>query len=140
MLPLRRVHLTCVSTCASQDYFDGNKFLTSVRGQTRATPLLLCLVCIELSDFVFAVDSIPAVLSISQVRFECYSSQFHIPISFIIGSLDSPQDPLVVIGSNVFGIVGLRSLCVNKSGSAGGLPVQSVKELRSVTVQCGAYV
>lgn len=50
-----------------------------------ATPLLLTLVCVELSDVVFAVDSIPAVLGIS-------------------------QDPFVVYSSNVFAICGLRAL------------------------------
>ena len=50
-----------------------------------ATPLLLCLVCVELSDVVFAVDSIPAVLGIS-------------------------TDPLVVYSSNIFAIIGLRAL------------------------------
>lgn len=52
------------------DEYDGDRFFTRLggKGKTVATPLLLCLVCIELSDFVFAVDSIPAVLGISQVR------------------------------------------------------------------------
>mmetsp|Transcript_61953 Transcript_61953/g.85166 ORF Transcript_61953/g.85166 Transcript_61953/m.85166 type:complete len:223 (-) Transcript_61953:69-737(-) len=67
------------------DYFDGDRFLTKVEGATRATPLLLCVACIELSDFVFAVDSIPAVLSIS-------------------------KDPVIVFSSNIFAIMGLRSL------------------------------
>jgi len=71
--------------CPAVDYFDGNKFFTTVNGVKRATPLLLCVVCIELSDFVFAVDSIPAVLSIS-------------------------QDQLIVLSSNIFAIMGLRSL------------------------------
>lgn len=52
------------------DEYDGDRFFTKIggKGKTVATPLLLCLVCIELSDFVFAVDSIPAVLGVSQVR------------------------------------------------------------------------
>ena len=37
------------------------------QGLTLATPLFLCFVCIELSDFVFAVDSIPAILGVSKV-------------------------------------------------------------------------
>ncbi|CAM9660280.1 unnamed protein product, partial [Discosporangium mesarthrocarpum] len=50
------------------DQYDGDKFFTRLAsGKKVATPLLLCLVCIELSDFVFAVDSIPAVLGVSQV-------------------------------------------------------------------------
>ena len=67
------------------DEYDGDKFFTSIDGHTRATPLLLCLVCIELSDFVFAVDSIPAVIGVS-------------------------QDLLIVYSSNIFAIMGLRSL------------------------------
>jgi len=50
-----------------------------------ATPLLMCLICVELSDFVFAVDSIPAVLGVS-------------------------KDPMVVYASNIFAILALRSL------------------------------
>lgn len=45
-----------------------------VDGVKKATPLLLCLICIELSDFVFAVDSIPAVLGISHDTFIVYAS------------------------------------------------------------------
>jgi integral membrane protein, TerC family len=60
-------------------------FVKNDRGQMIATPLLLCLVCVELSDFVFAVDSIPAVLGVS-------------------------KDPLIVYASNIFAIMALRSL------------------------------
>ncbi len=68
------------------DRYDGDKFFTSdLKGRTVATPLFLCLVCIELSDFIFAVDSIPAALGIS-------------------------QDPFVVYSSNIFAIMSLRSL------------------------------
>lgn len=45
-----------------------------VKGAKKATPLLLCLICIEMTDFVFAVDSIPAVLAISQDTFIVYAS------------------------------------------------------------------
>lgn len=45
-----------------------------VDGAKKATPLLLCLICIELTDFVFAVDSIPAVLGISHDTFIVYAS------------------------------------------------------------------
>jgi len=71
--------------CGGVDYFDGDKFFTMVNGAKVATPLLLCVVCIELSDFVFAVDSIPAVLAIS-------------------------KDPFIVYSSNIFAIAALRSL------------------------------
>ncbi len=68
------------------DRYDGDKFFTlDLQGRTVATPMLLCLVCIELSDFMFAIDSIPAVLGIS-------------------------QDPFVVYSSNIFAIMSLRSL------------------------------
>jgi len=60
-------------------------FITNDVGKKIVTPLFLCLVCVELSDFVFAVDSIPAVLGVS-------------------------KDPLVVYASNIFAILALRSL------------------------------
>jgi predicted tellurium resistance membrane protein TerC len=50
-----------------------------------ATPLFLCLVCVELSDVVFAFDSVPAVFGVT-------------------------QNPFVVYTSNIFAIAGLRSL------------------------------
>lgn len=78
----------------STDQYDGDKFWTIVDGVKRATPLLLLLVCIELSDLVFAVDSIPAVFGVT-------------------------KDPLIVFTSNVAAILGLRSLytVVNKAMS-----------------------
>jgi len=85
------------SLCPSVDYFDGSNFFTMVNGVRRATPLLLCVVCIELSDFVFAVDSIPAVLSIS-------------------------KDQLIVLSSNIFAIMALRSLYTLVARAVNDLP------------------
>jgi len=65
--------------------FHGQDFFILQHGRRMATPLFLCLVCVELSDFVFAVDSIPAVLGVT-------------------------QDPMVVYASNIFAILALRSL------------------------------
>ncbi len=73
------------------DTLHGGKFLVRLKpeGATHpllyATPLLLCLVLIELADLVFAVDSVPAVFAIT-------------------------QDPFIVYTSNIFAILGLRSL------------------------------
>ncbi|MFA5263388.1 MAG: TerC family protein [Opitutaceae bacterium] len=68
----------------TQDYMQ-NKFAVRVQGRWMATPLLVVLVCVEVSDLVFAVDSIPAVFAIS-------------------------LDTFIVYTSNVFAILGLRSL------------------------------
>ena len=65
--------------------YDDDNFFTMENGAKIATPLLLCLCVIELSDVVFAVDSIPAVFGIT-------------------------EDPLIVYSSNIFAIMGLRSL------------------------------
>ena len=56
------------------DQYDGDRFFTAVGGKSRATPMLVVLVCIELSDVIFAVDSIPAVVGITQDAFIVYSS------------------------------------------------------------------
>ena len=64
---------------------DGDKFFTRVDGKLIMTPLLLCVIVIELSDVIFALDSIPAVLAIS-------------------------TDTFIVYTSNIFAILGLRSL------------------------------
>jgi len=79
------------------DYFDGHKFYTLKDNVKCATPLLLCLVCIEMSDFVFAVDSIPAVLSIT-------------------------KDPLLVYSSNIFAMMGLRSIYTLVAKAVSELP------------------
>ena len=65
--------------------YEGGKFFVKRRGKVMATPLFVVLLLVETTDLVFAVDSIPAVLAIS-------------------------QDPLIVYTSNVFAIMGLRSI------------------------------
>ncbi len=65
--------------------FDGQRFLTSVDGRRALTPLALVLVTVETSDLIFAVDSIPAIFAVTQNAF-------------------------IVFTSNVFAILGLRSL------------------------------
>jgi len=70
---------------ATTEEFDGNKFFTIEEGIRKATPLFICLVAVEISDVVFAVDSIPAVFGVT-------------------------ENPLVVFTSNMFAIIGLRSL------------------------------
>jgi len=62
-----------------------SKFFVRIDSRLYATPLFIALVMIEFTDLVFAVDSIPAVLAIS-------------------------KDPFIVYTSNVFAILGLRSL------------------------------
>ena len=77
--------------------YDGDKFFTKEKGVSIATPLLMCLICIELSDLVFAIDSIPAVLGVS-------------------------HDPFIVYTSNIFAILGLRSLYTIVSKAVADLP------------------
>lgn len=81
---------------AVSDHYDGHKFFTDVGGIRRATPLLLVLVCVELSDVVFAIDSIPAVFGIS-------------------------NDPFIIYTSNIFAILGLRSMYFLLAGALWGL-------------------
>jgi tellurite resistance protein TerC len=64
---------------------DGAHFFTKVDGKTLATPLFLVLLVVEGTDIVFAVDSIPAIFGVT-------------------------QDPFIVFSSNIFAILGLRSL------------------------------
>ena len=74
------------------DTYDGDKFFTTIQGVRKATPMLVVLICIELSDVVFAIDSIPAVVGIT-------------------------QDPFIVYTSNAFALLALRSLYVLLSKS-----------------------
>ena len=65
--------------------YDGQKFFTLENGKRVATPLLLVLVLVEFTDLIFAVDSIPAIFAVT-------------------------QDPFLVYTSNIFAILGLRSM------------------------------
>jgi len=65
--------------------FDGRKFLTRVDGRLFLTPLALALLLIETTDLIFALDSVPAVFSVTQNAF-------------------------IVFTSNIFAILGLRSM------------------------------
>ncbi len=64
---------------------DGQKFLTVQNGVRVATPLLAALVVVEATDVVFALDSVPAILGVT-------------------------QDPYLVLSSNAFAILGLRAM------------------------------
>jgi len=81
---------------SSTDQFDGDNFFTEIDGIRKATPMLLCLIAVEISDVVFAVDSIPAIFGVT-------------------------EDPLVVFSSNMFAIMGLRSLYIILSKAASEL-------------------
>ena len=65
--------------------YDSGQFFLSKNGKWYATPLLLVLVSIEVTDVIFALDSIPAIFAVT-------------------------SDPFIVYTSNIFAILGLRSL------------------------------
>lgn len=67
------------------DDYHGDKFFIIRHGKRFATPMFVVLLVIELTDVMFAIDSIPAVFAVS-------------------------RDPLVVYASNIFAVLGLRSL------------------------------
>jgi TerC family integral membrane protein len=65
--------------------YEGEKFFVQRMGKLTATPLFLVLLIVESTDLLFAVDSIPAIFAVT-------------------------EDPFIVYTSNVFAILGLRSL------------------------------
>ena len=65
--------------------YHGKYFFVTLDGRRFATPLLLVLVLVEVTDLIFAIDSIPAIFGVT-------------------------QDPFIVFTSNIFAILGLRSL------------------------------
>jgi tellurite resistance protein TerC len=65
--------------------FDGEKFWTVENGKKIATPLMMVIALVALTDVIFAVDSIPAIFAIT-------------------------KDPFIVLTSNVFAILGLRAM------------------------------
>ncbi|MBS1548256.1 MAG: TerC/Alx family metal homeostasis membrane protein [Bacteroidetes bacterium] len=66
-------------------HFVGEKFFVTMNGIKKMTPLLLVLIIVEFTDLIFAVDSIPAIFSVT-------------------------HDPYIVFFSNIFAIMGLRSM------------------------------
>jgi tellurite resistance protein TerC len=74
--------------------FDGQKFFKLVNGRRVLTPLFLVLVLVETTDLLFAVDSIPAIFGVT-------------------------RQPFIVFTSNVFAILGLRSLYFVLAGAIG---------------------
>lgn len=65
--------------------FHGEKFLVRLGGKLHATPLFVALAIVEATDIIFAVDSVPAIFALT-------------------------KEPLIVFTSNIFAILGLRSL------------------------------
>lgn len=65
--------------------YRGDNFFVRENGIRMATPLFVVLLCVEMTDLIFAVDSIPAIFAVT-------------------------KDPFIVYTSNVFAILGLRSL------------------------------
>ena len=65
--------------------FDGHKFVTRIDAKRVATPLLAALVVVEVTDVIFALDSVPAILAVS-------------------------REPFLVFASNAFAIMGLRAM------------------------------
>src|SRR5438105_10031028 len=92
----RLIPITPVTTSSS--------LLVRQRGRLFATPLLVALVVIEMSDLVFALDSIPAVFAVT-------------------------RDPFLVYTSNIFALLGLRSLYFVLSGA--------IRELRFLRTGLG---
>lgn len=73
------------------DHYEGKKFIVRREGKLLATPLFMVLLVVETTDILFATDSIPAILAIT-------------------------RDPFIVYTSNVFAILGLRSIYFALSG------------------------
>jgi tellurite resistance protein TerC len=71
--------------------YEGKRFFTLQEGRRLVTPLFIVLLVVETTDVLFATDSIPAILAIS-------------------------RDPFIVFTSNVFAILGLRSMFFALSG------------------------
>src|SRR5262249_29206640 len=68
-----------------KDSFSGDRFFVKQQQKWNATPLFLALIAVEVMDIIFAIDSVPAVLSIT-------------------------RDTFIVYSSNAFAILGLRAL------------------------------
>jgi tellurite resistance protein TerC len=84
----------------SRDY-EGQRFITRVNGKLALTPMAIVLVMVETTDLIFAVDSIPAIFGVT-------------------------RDAFIVFTSNVFAILGLRSLYFVLAGAIAFFRYQKV--------------
>src|SRR5436190_18090851 len=89
--PILRFLRKCIPIASSGD---GSSFFRRVDGKLFATPLLVTLAFIEITDIIFAIDSVPAIFAIT-------------------------REPLIVFTSNVFAILGLRSMYFLLAGAIG---------------------
>jgi tellurite resistance protein TerC len=71
---------------------DGRNFFTKINGVRHATPLFIALIFLEFTDVIFAVDSVPAIFAVT-------------------------KEPLIVFTSNIFAILGLRSMYFMLAGA-----------------------
>jgi tellurite resistance protein TerC len=67
------------------EHYHGERFFVTLEGLRHATPLFMVLVLVEVTDLIFAVDSIPAIFAVT-------------------------RDPFIVFTSNIFAILGLRAM------------------------------
>jgi tellurite resistance protein TerC len=70
----------------------GQRFFVNLDGRVHATPLLVALLFLEMSDIIFAVDSVPAIFALT-------------------------REPLIVFTSNMFAILGLRVMYFMLAGA-----------------------
>lgn len=70
----------------------GDRFIVTLNGVRHATPLLIALLFVELTDILFAVDSVPAIFALT-------------------------REPLIVFTSNIFAILGLRAMYFMLAGA-----------------------
>jgi len=87
--PLLRLVRRFMPVCAD---LHGQRFVVKLDRQWHATPLLVALLVLEMSDIIFAVDSVPAIFAIT-------------------------REPLIVFTSNVFAILGLRAMYFMLAGA-----------------------
>jgi tellurite resistance protein TerC len=74
----------------------GHRFFIKQHGRRFATPLFLALIAIELTDIVFAIDSVPAAFAVT-------------------------EEPFIIFGANLLAILGLRALYIVLAGALAGL-------------------
>lgn len=92
--------------------YDGDKFFTSIDGKRVGTPLLLVLLVIEISDVIFAVDSIPAVFGVTVDPFVVYTSNIFAILSLrgLFGFVSSALTNLVYLEKSVATVLGFIGL------------------------------
>lgn len=125
--------------------FHSGKFFLKENGKTKATPLLLALIVIEVTDLIFAIDSIPAVFAITQDTFVAFASNIlallglralYFVLSDLLNNLIYLKQGLAAI----LGFIGIKMLIVDFYKIPSSISLLVIISILIISTLCSWYV